>query len=107
MEGEFTSPDSVNPAQVTGNTVEAPLDPQFLLMNHTVWRIPLALSSCERGKAGERCKKESCTSIKSFLYHFHCIHLKSMYPGSRKRKVARVPKSYAAARSSWNPELTI
>lgn len=54
MEGEFTSPDSVNPAQITGCAVEAPLDRQFLLVNHTIWPLPLALSFCEPGKAGVR-----------------------------------------------------
>lgn len=78
MEGEFTSPDSVNPAQVTGHAVEAPLDPQFLLMNHTVWVIPLALSSCEPGKAGKRYEKESCMHQKfpvSFPLYTFKIHV--------------------------------
>lgn len=104
MEREFTSPDSVNPAQITGCGVEAPLDLWFLLMNHTIWALPLALSFCEPGKAGEGYKKEIVHPAKS-----SCI-IPTAYiytPCSRKRKVVRVTKSYAAARSSWNPELTI
>lgn len=52
MEIELISPDNINSSQITGFVLEASLDLQFLLMNHTMWVFPLPVSFCESGKAG-------------------------------------------------------
>lgn len=61
MKEEFSSP-----AQITVYAVAAPLDPQFLYMNRIVWSLPIALSFCDPGKAGERDKEGIAYPSKPF-----------------------------------------